>query len=154
MRARVVIYIIATVVIGAFLIANWALLSSPVSLSLLFARVEAPLAILLLLCAGVVLSLDLAVHALAEHAWRAERRQLMNEVAGARLRAERREEEQSLAQGLRATIEHEFSVVRTQLDRVVSGVQRLENDTMEVPLPPPAPRSHAIEPELIPPRAG
>jgi len=147
-RTKVVIYLIAAVMVSAFFIANWALLSSPVSLNFLFARVEMPLALLLLLCAGVVLLLDLVVHASADHAWRAERRRLVTEVAGARMRAERAEVEESRSQGLQATLEREFSAVRAQLDRVLTGVQQLENDTMEVPLPGPS----AIEPELIPPR--
>ena len=150
MRVRVAIYIIVAVMIGAFLIANWALLKSPISLNLLFASVEMPLALLVLLCAGIVLSLDLAGYAFAEHSWRAERRRLTDEVAGARLRAERAEDEKFRTEGLRVAMEHEFVAVRAKLDRVLTGVQRLENDTMEISAPSP-PRT--IEPELIPPRS-
>jgi hypothetical protein len=154
MRARAVIYIAVAVIVGAFFIANWALFSTPVSLNVLFARVETPLALLLLVCVGVVLLLDLTAYAFARHKWRAERRQLATEMAAARLRAERAEvraeEEESRTQALPATMEREFAAIRAQLDRVLAGVQRLTNDTTEIPIPPP-PR--VIEPELIPPRS-
>ena len=151
MRARVAIYIIAALMIGTFFIANWALLRSPVPLNLLFASVEMPLAILVLLCAGVVITLNLAGYAFAEHTWRAERRRLAEEVADARRRAERAEDEELRTQGLRVAMESEFVAVRAQLDRVLIGVQRLQNDTMEIPEPPP--RTIELEPELIPPRS-
>jgi hypothetical protein len=124
------IYIAAAVMVGAFFIANWALLRTPVSLNLLFARVATPLAILLLGCAGFVLLLDLAVYVFAEHRWRAK-------------------QEESRAQALQVAMEREFVAVRAQLDRVLTGVQRLENDTMQLPVT----STPAIEPELIPPRS-
>jgi hypothetical protein len=138
---------IVAVVAAAFFIANWTILSSPVAVNLLLARVETPLAVLLLLCAGLVLLLDWVVHAFGEHSWRAERRQLLAELNSVRLRAEK--EEESRTQALRVSVEREFAAVRAQLDRVLMGVQMLENDTMDVSaLPPPA-----VEPELIPPRS-
>jgi len=156
-KTKIVIYAIAAVVLGAFFIANWALLSSPVPLNLLFASVETPLAIVLLLLAGVVLAVDCAVHALAEHAWRVDRRKLM----AARVTAE---QNAIHIQDLRPSMEREFAAIRAQLDRVLTGVQRLANDTMEVatltapaPAAGPAPASAqgpATEPELIPPRSG
>lgn len=159
MKTKIVIYVIAGVVLGAFFIANWALLSSPVPLNLLFASVETPLAIVLLLLAGVVLAVDFTVHALAEHAWRVDRRKLMM----ARVTAE---QNALHIQDLRPSMEREFAAIRAQLDRVLTGVQRLANDTMEVAsLTSPAPGSAPAhgpapaqppeaEPELIPPRSG
>lgn len=151
MRARAAIYIIAAVILAAFFTANWALLSSPVSLNLVFAKAETPLAILLLLCVAAVFSLDFAVFAFDEHTWRAECRRLAAEGASARLRAERAEDEELRTQGLRVAMESEFVAVHAQLDRVLTSVQRLGNDTMEIPAPLAPPST--IEPELIPPRS-
>lgn len=148
MRVRAVIYVVAAVLVAAFFIANWSLVTSPVSLNVLFSRVETPLGVLLLLVAGLVLLLDLAIHTLTEHTWRGEKRQLAAEVE--RLRAARTQEEESRTQSLRAAMEREFAALHAKLERVGTGVQRLENDTMEAP--PPAPPASAIEPELVPPR--
>ena len=147
-RVSAVIYVVAAVIVAAFCVANWALLKSLVSLNLLFAQVQTPVAVLLLLCTGVVLLFGLAVHASAEHGWRADRRKLTTEVE--RLRAQRTGEEDTRTQGLRATMEREFAAVRVQLERVVSAVQRLENDTVDAPAVPPS--ASDIDPELIPPR--
>src|SRR5262249_20264053 len=140
-------YIVVAVVTVAFFIANWALLSAPVPINLLFARAETPLAVLLLLCAGVVLLLDLVIHTLGGHAWRHERRALRAQLDDVRSRAEN--EEESRIQVMRVPFEREFAVVRAQLDRVLAEVRRLDHDTVEIP---PLAAAPAIEPELIPPR--
>ncbi len=74
MRAKGVIYVLIAAVIAVFVVANWGLLMGPVEMDLLVARVQAPLAVLILLFAGVILLLDLSVHALGEYAWMRDRR--------------------------------------------------------------------------------
>jgi uncharacterized integral membrane protein len=158
MKGRGVMYVLAAIVIGLFVAANWTLLMAPVGLNFLVAQVQAPLVVLLLLLTGIVLLLDLAVHALSEHGWRRERRTLVKDLETARLRAER--EEESRTQALRIAIERELAMMRGQLDRVLAGQSTLlsrEVVTDRV-VPRRAPevieRPQVIEPELIPPKAG
>jgi uncharacterized integral membrane protein len=144
MKAKGVIYILAAAVIAALVVANWTLLIGPVELNLLIARVQAPLALLLLLFAGIILLLDLSVHALREYAWIRERRTLARELEIARLRAEK--EEESRTSALKATVQSELAAIRAQLDRVLAmQAAGLEHTTT-------ARSPEAIEPELIPPR--
>jgi uncharacterized integral membrane protein len=144
MKARGIIYILAATVIAVFVVANWALLMGSVELNLLIARVQAPLALLLLLFAGIILLLDLSVHATREYAWRRERRTLASSLEAARLLADK--EEESRTGALKATVQSELAVIRAQLDRVlVSQATMLERATL-------VSSADGIEPELIPPR--
>lgn len=144
MSAKGVIYILAGIVLAVLVVANWSLLSGPVELNLLVARFQAPLALLLLLFAGIVLLGSLSVQALKEYAWRRERRTLASQLEAARLIAEK--EEASRTGALKATLQNELAAIRAQLDRVLarqgSSFERA-NDTLP---------SEALEPQLVPPR--
>jgi hypothetical protein len=141
MTAKGVVYIVAAVVLGVFVLANWALLAMPVELNLLIARVQTPFIVLILLVAGMILLVDLAVHALSQRAWVQERRALRKELEGARLRADH--EEESRTGALRVTMDRELAAIRAQLDQVIAGQSALLGR---------APSVRAIEPELVPPR--
>jgi uncharacterized integral membrane protein len=142
MNAKGVAYIVAAIVLGVFVLANWTLFATAVELNFLVARVQAPLIILVLLVAGVVLLVDLAIHAVRQRAWVRERRALQKELEGARLRAEH--EEESRTGTLRVSMERELAAIRAQLDQVVAGQSALLGR---------APPTRPLEPELIPPRA-
>lgn len=163
MRAKAAVYVIAAIVIGLFVVANWTLLVASVQLNLLVAEVQAPLIVLLLMLAGAILLLDLAVHAFSSHGWTRERRTLVRDLEAARLRADKEEESRTAA--LRTSLERELAAVRGQLDRVLAGQSALLGRTppvvpMVTPLQPveavavPVPPPSAVEPELIPPRRG
>lgn len=144
MKAKGVIYILAAAVIVTFAVANWGILIGSVDLNLLFARVQAPLALLLLLFAGLILLLDLSVHAIREYSWTRERRTLARELEMARLRADK--EEESRTGALKVSIETQLAAIRTQLDRVLATQATvLERATV-------ARVAEDFEPELIPPR--
>jgi uncharacterized integral membrane protein len=144
MSVKAVIYIVAAAVIAVLVVANWGLLIGTVELNLLVARVQAPLALLLLLFAGIILLLDLSVHAVREYAWRRERRELTNALDAARRVAEK--EEESRTGALKVAIQGELAAMRAQLDRL------LAMQASGLPTATPVPPSDALEPELIPPR--
>ncbi len=144
MRAKGVIYILAATVIALFVAANWPLLIGSVELNLLFVRAQAPLALLLLLFAGVILLLDLSVHALSQYGWIRERRALARELEIARVRADK--EEESRTGALKATLQSELSTIRAQLDRV------LAQQAVVLERAAPASPREEFEPELVPPR--
>lgn len=150
MKARAAVYVLVAIAIVVFAVANRALLVQPVELNLLVSHVQAPLAILLLLLAAVILLLDFAVHALSEHAWIRERRSLVRDLETARQRAE--SEEQSRMATLRSVVERECAAIRGQLDRVLAGQSALLGRTSATEPPRVVQSSGAIEPELIPPR--
>ncbi len=83
MSISAVIYVVAAAVITTLVGSQLGLLIGAVELNLLVARVQAPLALLLLLFAGIIFLLDLSVHAVREYAWRAR-------TAGTGQRVERR----------------------------------------------------------------
>lgn len=145
MNVKAVIYILAAAVIAILVAANWELLIGPVELNLLIARVQAPLALLLLMFAGIILLLDLSVHAVREYAWRRERRELASALESARLLAER--EEESRTGALKVTIQTELAAIRAQLDRVLAMQATTLHGTT-----PTTPPSDGVEPELIPSR--
>jgi uncharacterized integral membrane protein len=144
MKTKGVIYILVASVIVIFAVANWGILIGSVELNLLFARVQAPLALLLLLFAGLVLLLDLSVHAIREYGWIRERRTLARELELARLRADK--EEESRTGALKISIETQLAAIRTQLDRVLA-TQATALDRATV-----VDGTASFEPELIPPR--
>jgi uncharacterized integral membrane protein len=122
-KPKAVIYIVAAILVGVLMVANWTLLSTSIELQLLIARIQAPLGVVILLVAGLILLVDLAVHALTQHAWMRERRALTKDLEGARSRAEREEESRSGA--LRATLERELATIRAQLDQLTAGQSAL-----------------------------
>ena len=142
MNAKGVVYIVAAVVLGVFVLANWTLFIASVELNFLVARVQAPLIILMLLFAGVILLVDLGIHALSQRTWIRERRALRKDLEAARLRAEN--EEESRTGTLRVAMERELAVIRGQLDQLVAGQSALLGRP---------PITRPLEPELLPPRA-
>jgi uncharacterized integral membrane protein len=142
MNAKGVAYIVAAIVLGVFVLANWTLFATAVELNFLIARVQAPLIILVLLVAGVILLVTLAIHAVSQRAWVRERRALQKDLEAARLRADH--EEESRTGALRVAMERELAAIRAQLDQVVAGQSALLGR---------APPTRPLEPELIPPRA-
>lgn len=119
MNARGVIFIVAGILLGVFVLANWTLLAASVDLNVLIARVHAPLGILILLIAAVIFLVDLAAHALTRRNWVRERQALGKDLEQARLRTEREEESRTAA--LRATVERELTTIRGQLDQLLAG---------------------------------
>lgn len=150
MKAKGVIYILAAAILAAFAIANWALLMQPVEMNFLLARVQAPLAVLLLLLVGIVLLVDFSAHALREHAWMRDRRALVRDLEIARLRAE--QDSGARASAAASGIQSELGVIRSQLDRVLAGQSALASQTRVVETERPVHSPSTIEPELIPPR--
>jgi len=144
MKTKGVIYILAAIVIGAFAVANWPMLIGSVELNLLVARVQAPLALLLLLFAGLILLLDLSVHAIREYGWTRERRTLARELEMARLRADK--EEESRTGALKVSLETQLAAIRAQLERVLATQTAVLDRATVVRA------AEDYEPELIPPR--
>jgi|SRR5688572_29256573 uncharacterized integral membrane protein len=142
MNAKGVAYIVAAIVLGVFVLANWTLFAASMELNFLIARVQAPLIVLVLLVAGVILLVDLGIHAVSQRAWVRERRTLQKELEAARLRAEH--EEDSRTGTLRVALERELVAIRAQLDQLVAGQSALLGQP---------PITRPLEPELIPPRA-
>ena len=142
MNAKGVAYIIAAIVLGVFVLANWTLFAAAVELNFLIARVQAPLIILVLLVAGVILLVDLAIHAVSQRAWVRERRILRKDLESARLRAEH--EEESRTGTLRIAMERDLAAIRVQLDQLVAGQSALLGRSS---------LTRPLEPELAPPRA-
>jgi hypothetical protein len=142
MNAKVLAYIVAAIVLGVFLLANWTLFAAPMELNFLIARVQAPLIILVLLVAGVILLVDLVIHAVSQRAWVRERRALQKDLEAARLRAEH--EEESRTGTLRVAMERELAAIRAQLDQLIAG----QSAVLGRP-----PITRPLEPDLIPPQA-
>lgn len=152
-KIRSIIYVVAALLIGVLVVANWSVLSATVSLNLLFASVQAPLVVLLLASMAVLLLAALIALAMSSRAWNVERRRLVAELDVTRARAEK--EEASRTQALRTTVESEFSAVRLQLERLLAGQSALlgrasSSAPAVVAELPEAPQT--LEPELIPPR--
>jgi uncharacterized integral membrane protein len=154
MQAKTVFYILAALIVGVLVVANWSLFTTQVELNLLFVRMQAPLAILLLLLAAVILLLDAGVHMVSRHAWMRERRALKSDLEAALLRADR--EEESRMGTLRVAMERELSVIHAQLDRLMEGQSALLRGTSNETLP--ARQSSEVrrqfEPDLVSPRSG
>jgi uncharacterized integral membrane protein len=117
MTVRSVVYVIVALLIGVLALANWALIVQPTQLNLLIMRVQAPLGLIILLIAGIVLIVDIGVHAFSRYSWRRERAELSSELERLRLRADQAEE--SRVHALRESLERETAALRSQLDRVI-----------------------------------
>jgi uncharacterized integral membrane protein len=154
MNIRAFLYLATALVIGALVVANWALFTSQVELNFIVARVQAPLVILLLLVVAVVSLMDVLVHVLSHSAWRRERRTLKSDLDAARLRADR--EDESRIGTLRITLEREFATIHAQLDQLSEGQSALltawSNERLTTPRPTETTTSRRFEPELVPPR--
>jgi uncharacterized integral membrane protein len=158
MSSRAVAYIVAGVVLGVLIVANWTLFVTPVAVNLLFTQIQAPLIILVLFVGGVVAVAGFVIHALRAREWVLERRAMRKDLEAERVRAEH--EEESRIKALRASMEREFAALRAQVDRVLDGqsalLGRAPNATIVAPRPPEShavePASRTLEPELIPPR--
>ncbi|HUN24955.1 MAG TPA: hypothetical protein VMU67_01515 [Steroidobacteraceae bacterium] len=116
MKPRSVAYLIALVLLGVFVLANWNLVARTEELSFLVGRVRAPLGLLIVLLVALVFVIDLAAFGFARRAWGHERRTLTQELELLRLRADRAEE--SRINELRALVERETAAIRAQLDRL------------------------------------
>lgn len=149
-NTRTAIYLVAAGVVGALIVANWELLNGVVRLNLLLVRAEMPLAVLILLCVGVMLLANLIAFATRAFAWKAEQRKLRSELQSTRDRADI--EEESRIQALRTTVEREFGAMRAQLDRLQSQLAPLPGREHLGETTTLAPPEVAVEPELIPPR--
>jgi uncharacterized integral membrane protein len=119
MNARGVLYIVAAILIGVFVLANWTLLAAPVELHLLIATIQAPLGVLILMIGAAILLIDLAVHAVSRRGWMRDRRLLTTDLESARQRADR--EEESRTSALRVTLERELATIRGQLDQLLAA---------------------------------
>lgn len=119
MKPRSVLYLVALLLLGVLALANWNLLTGPVELNLLIARIQAPLGVLIVSISALVMLIQVSVHALRQRAWTRERRALTEDLDGLRSRAERGEESRSDA--LRAAMDRELAAIRGQLDQLISG---------------------------------
>jgi uncharacterized integral membrane protein len=137
-KTSAVVYIVAAAVLAAFAVANWQLLMQAVEINFLVARVQAPLAILLLLLASVILLLDFGVHALTEQGWIRDRRTLARDLEAARLRAEQESDARTAA--TTSAIHKDLAIIRAQLDRMLASRPTSVRYAAD-----------EIEPELIPP---
>jgi len=139
MKTSGVVYVVAAAILAAFVVANWQLLMLSVEMNFLVARIQAPLAVLLLLVASVILLLDFGVHALREHAWIRDRRTLSRDLEAARLRAEQEGDARTAA--TTSAIHRDLAIIRAQLDRVLATQPTSLRYSVD-----------DIEPALIPPR--
>ena len=73
MKPRSIVYVVALLIIGIFLLANWATLNQTTEINLLFARTQAPLGVVLLIIVAAILLIDFVLHAMSWRAWTRER---------------------------------------------------------------------------------
>jgi len=156
MNAKGVAYIVAAVVLGALVVANWTLFATSVEVNLLAARMQAPLVIVILLIAAVVSLVHLAVYASSRRAWTRERRTLTKDLEAARTRAE--QEEDNRIGALRVSLDRELAAIRARLDQLLDGQSAALGRAREPRIAEPRPlepelKHRALEPQLIPPRA-
>jgi uncharacterized integral membrane protein len=119
MKPRTVLYIVALVLIVVFALANWALLAGTVELNLLIVRVQAPLGVLLVLIAAVIVLIDLGLQALNQRSWTRERQTLVKELDSYRLRAGR--DDDSRLEALRVAMDRDLAVIRGQLEKLIAS---------------------------------
>jgi uncharacterized integral membrane protein len=121
MRLRNVLYIVIGLLVLVLLALNWSVITQSTELKLIFATVQAPLGVLLLLIAAAILAVDFAVYSLNRLSWTRERRELAAQIEQHRLRADQAEE--SRIRALRETLEQETAVIRAQLDQIASALR-------------------------------
>jgi uncharacterized integral membrane protein len=116
MRPRLIAYAVVVVLLAIVLFANWHLLTSSTQLNLIVGRITAPLIVLLLVVAGLVLAIDAAIHALERRRWWRERHGLDRELEQVRLRADHAEASRVAA--LQTLVEREIAAIHAQLDHI------------------------------------
>lgn len=122
MRPRSVAYLVLAIAIGVFVIANWSVIDRSTEINFLVARVSAPLGLLILVIAALIVLIAFISHTLTLLAWSKERRGLAREVERQRARAD--EVEQSHVKELRDYLGGETRTIREQLDRVMESLSR------------------------------
>ena len=121
MKPRTVLYIVITVLLLVLVLINWPVIAQSTELNLIFARVQAPLGVLILLIAGSILAIGFITSSLNQLNWTRERRELSTQLEQQRLRADQMEE--SRIRELRETVERETAALRAQLDRMAAFLQ-------------------------------
>ena len=117
MRPRNVVFIVIALLLLFIVLANWRVISQPTEISLLVARINAPLGLLLLLVALAVFAIDFTMHSLSRFSWSRERRELTAQIEQHRLLAD--QAEASRVRELRELIERETAAIRAQLDQLI-----------------------------------
>jgi hypothetical protein len=117
MKPRSVLYIVIGLLLAVLVLINWSVIAQSTELNLIFAKVQAPLGVLIILIAAAILAVDFTVYSLNRLSWTRERRELAVQIEQQRLRADQAEE--SRIRELREIIEREMSEVRGQLDRLL-----------------------------------
>jgi uncharacterized integral membrane protein len=118
MRPRNVLYIVIALLLVVLVLINWSVIAQRTELNLIFATVQAPLGVLLVLIAAAILVTDFAVHSMSRLTWARERRELAAQIEQQRVRADQAEE--SRIRGLRELMEREMAAVRSRLDELIS----------------------------------
>ena len=116
MKVRTVVYIVVLLIVVAFLLANWSTISNPSDLNFFFARIHAPVGVLILLVAAVIGAIAFIAHGLARYTWLRERRSLAQQIEELRSRADVVQE--SHLQELKEVLERETAAIRSQLERL------------------------------------
>jgi len=119
MKPRTIAYILVLLVTLVFVIANWRVITLPTELNLLFARINAPLGVLILIIGATIFAIDFIAHALSRSAWRSERLSLARDIESLRLRADGAEA--TRIQELRDLVERELAAIRAQLEQLSGG---------------------------------
>ena len=117
MRPRNVMFIVVALLLTFIVLANWAVISQPTEISLLVARINAPLGLLLLIVALAVFAIDFTLHSLSRLSWSRERRDLNAQIERHRVLADQAEE--SRVRELKNLIERETATIRAQLEQLL-----------------------------------
>lgn len=118
MRPRNVLYIVIGLLLLVLVLINWHVIAQSTELNLIFATVQAPLGVLIVLIAAAILAVDFAVYTLNRLSWTRERRELAVQIEQLRLRADQAEE--SRIRELRELLERETATIRSQLDQLAA----------------------------------
>jgi uncharacterized integral membrane protein len=118
MSTRTIGYALLALLLLALLVANWHLLVGATQLNLLLGQVTAPLIVLIVLVAGIVLAIEAFARARERRGWRAERYGLAQQLEQLRARAD--QTEGARIASLQALLERELAAIRVQLDRVLA----------------------------------
>ena len=120
MRLRNVLYTVMAILLLVLVILNWSVITQSTELKLIFATVQAPLGVLIVLIAAAILMVDLLVYSLNRLSWARERRELAAQIEQHRLRADQVEE--SRIRALRETLEQETAAIRAQLGQIQAAL--------------------------------
>jgi len=122
MRPRSIAYLIVALAIAVFVAANWSVVAHPTPINFLIGAITAPLGLLILVIAVLIVCISLLSHGFARLNWRQERRSLTQEIDRQRQRAD--QAEHSRVKELRDFLAQETGTIRDQLDRVLANVSR------------------------------